>query len=393
MRIAIATGHYVPEMGYWEVQIARALSAEGHEVKVFSSKKLPPRARDKEVGPYQTGMDKDGNVGLERLPYRFALNQVVIPKGLRKAVENYAPDFLLAIGVGKLFTGPLLLPPSKRSYRLAALFGNNRYNYRNAPLLAAQKRLVQRWLKDRHYEKAVRNCEHLWSYTPETEEILREFVSPKLHGTLREKLQNTTLGFDPERFFFDPEERRKERDRWGLEKDETLFVTATRLIPSKALDELIRSFERLFEEAPKAHYLLIGSTGNAYGKKLQGMMESSPYKDRFHFLPFQPEEDLRKAFTAADIGIWTAPAITVQKAMGTGLPVILPDSPSLKQLLQEGVSGTYYQEGEQLPTLKRAFETFGPDDKRRETLASKNQERLSDRVIAREIVERSMEGC
>ncbi len=394
MRIAVVTAHYLPEMGYVEVQLARGLAAEGHEVRVLTTPHIPPRGLKKGLPSYQPGTGNDGDVELERLPFRWGLNQVVIPKGLRKAVERFAPALVIAIGIGKLFTGPILLPPQKRAFRLVGLFGNNRFNYRHQKLVAFQKHLIQRFFKDPHYDRAARNCDLLWCYTPDTERILSEFTRGKREEELKSKIRRTTLGFDPERFYFDEEERSTKREEWGIGSDETVFVTATRIVPSKKLEDLIEAFEGSMERYSNLRYVLIGSDEALYSEHLKERMKKSEWSDHFMTLPFQRKEELRRAFNAADIGVWTAASITVQQGMGCGLPMLLPESPALSHLLQDTESGIPYRKGEIMAGLEAALKAFqGEVSEKRKERMMVNRDRFSDRIIARDLVERSCTPC
>jgi glycosyltransferase involved in cell wall biosynthesis len=309
-------------------------------------------------------------------------------------VEDDAPELVIAIGIGKLFPSPILLPPGKRGFHLVGLFGNNRFNYRDQKLVALQKRLVQRLFKDPHYDKAVRNCDRIWCYTPETEQVLSAFTRGKRKETLREKVRLTSLGFDPERFYFDESERKEGREAWGVEEDATVFLTATRLVPSKKLDTVIEAFEAMMARHPGMHYVLIGSSGDDHSRALKERMERSEFEQRFHLLPFQREHELRRSFNAADIGIWTAASISIQQGMGTGLPMLLPDSSALSHLLQDPDSGFYYRQGELEEGLEQAMRLFAPEAaEKRKARMKANRERFSDRRIARDLVERSIDPC
>ncbi|MFB6258362.1 MAG: glycosyltransferase family 4 protein [Flavobacteriales bacterium] len=394
MKIAVVTAHYLPEMGYLEVDLARGLHKEGNEVRVFTSTHIPPRARGKGVSPRSKGLKKEQRVEVLRLSHRSAHNQVVIAKGLRKAVETYDPDLTIAIGIGKIFPGPVLLPPEERRSRLIGLFGNTRFNYRNRSLQSFQKRFVQRLLKDRQYQKAVRHCDSLWCYTPETQHILRSFIGKREEKVLQEKLRLTSLGFDPECYYFDPEEREGTRRAMGMETDGILFVTATRPVPSKKLEELIEAFEGLMEAHGKVHYLLVGASEDAYSARLEKRMASSSKKERLHMLPFQGREELRRSFNAADIGVWTAASISIQQGMGTGLPVLLPNAQALSHLIDQGKNGVYFEERALLEGLRQVLQKFGNGSiEARKERAEENAECRSDRAIARDLLERSMGEC
>lgn len=391
MRIAIVTAHYLPEMGYIESQLARALSAIGHEVRVITSTHIPPRAEKVGFSTHPKGEEMDGDVVVERLSYRTAWNQVVISGGLRSRLKRYAPDLCIAIGIGKLFPAPILLAPEKRDFRLVGLFGNNRYNYRDQWTKVLQKRLVQRIFKDRCYQRAFDNCDLLWCYTPETEQLLAGFAKKQQRRELRRKARRSSLGFDPETDHFDPLERKSIRETMQLDQEDILFITATRPVPSKQLEKLIEAFEAVMNQEEKVHYLLIGSWGSPYAERLKEQMTNSPFRKRFHLLPFQEESILRKYYNAADIGIWPGASIASIKAMGSGLPLLLPQDPALSHLLEEGRTGGYYRTKELTQALRWSLDRFGGEgEKDRKERQEKNRASFSIRAIARDIVERSM---
>ena len=63
---------------------------------------------------------------------------------------------------------------------------------------------------------------------------------------------------------------------------------------------------------------------------------------------------MRELFSACDLGFWPQAAITIQQAMGTGLPVVLRNRPSVGHLVASGRNGWYVQPHE---TLAQAMAT------------------------------------
>ena len=61
MKIAIISGHFMPDVGYQEVYLARAFSRLGHQVQVITSNKPSPSAKNIKKSDYAIGLVKDKN--------------------------------------------------------------------------------------------------------------------------------------------------------------------------------------------------------------------------------------------------------------------------------------------------------------------------------------------
>src|SRR4030043_1917344 len=110
MRIAIVSGHFMTELGYQEVYLARAYSRLGHSVRVFTSTSISPSGKNIILDEYKPGLDKDAKYGFEilRLKTTFRLMSNVFAFGLRKSVVIFQPDMIIIIGLAKMFPSALL---------------------------------------------------------------------------------------------------------------------------------------------------------------------------------------------------------------------------------------------------------------------------------------------
>ena len=99
MRIAIVCGHFMPEVGYVEVQMAKALSRLGHDVHVFTSNLLSPSVKAKlEPTPcYSLGTSEYRKIQVTRFKAHFSLGQMVKCRGLEEGVHQFQPDVILII--------------------------------------------------------------------------------------------------------------------------------------------------------------------------------------------------------------------------------------------------------------------------------------------------------
>ena len=67
MKIAVVSGHFMPEIGYQEVYLSRALAKKNHEVRVFSSTAVSPTGAKIRQEPYKEGLTNDAEYGYELL--------------------------------------------------------------------------------------------------------------------------------------------------------------------------------------------------------------------------------------------------------------------------------------------------------------------------------------
>ena len=109
MRIGIISAHYMPEIGYQEVHLARAYARLGHDVKVFTSAASVSLGGSINQLNYKTGLSNDPKYGYEilRLP-SISYKSKALPFGLKKTVKAFNPDVLIILGVAKIFPISLL---------------------------------------------------------------------------------------------------------------------------------------------------------------------------------------------------------------------------------------------------------------------------------------------
>lgn len=398
VKIAIVCGHFMPEVGYQEVYLARSFSKLGHEVCVITSNKWSPSARNVRKADYSTGLeiDEKHNYSILRLRARISVGANVVCIGLRRAVEGFNPDLVVVIAVGKLFPYPILHDQEARCYKLVALFGDNSDFANLCPdrsvLETIKSILLTIICKKMVYAKAIKSCDILYLYTPETEVILKSYLSKKLSKVIEKKQVPLTLGFDPNEFYFSATDRYQIRKKLNISVDEVALITSTRVTERKNLERVIDIVSKLYAEGRKIRYIIVGFFADRYGHELKAHIDAQPHRAIFHCYPFLGHEEIRRLYCASDIGIWLKAAISIQEAMGTGLPVLLENKSVVKHLIQEGLNGWYFEQGKLLQKLKYAIsEIAGTNVKRqivdRKHIARINARKLSYDYIAQKIVE------
>ncbi len=364
-KIAIVCGHFIPNLGYIEVYLAKQSARNQARVRVFTTSEIPPYVQNianlsESVNEYE----------IERLPVIFSQGQMVWSTRLVARIQAFNPDVIVCIGVGKLFPFPVYQAFHKK-IPVITLFGDNTDNYdvRSGGNTVKIKRTLLDTIKNRVYRKAIRYSDKLVGYTPETKEILQHRF-PGLQAEINNKYQFVSLGYDAGIYFFDSALRQKKRAELHLPETTVTGITLTRLTPNKQIENIIR-FIAWMPQNNRLRYFIIGAENTRYTREIERIIAEEHLENIVRLLPFvNDKHEINAWYNAADFGIWTQPAISIIEAMGSGLPVFLPRKKSMNHLLNNH-NGLYYDQLDDTFALK--LNDFLSGGLPREEIARKNQ--------------------
>ncbi|MFL5783360.1 MAG: glycosyltransferase family 4 protein [Bacteriovoracaceae bacterium] len=152
----------------------------------------------------------------------------------------------------------------------------------------------------------------------------------------------------PEDFYFDPDERSKQRKEWGVNDDDVVFTFTGRISRQKRAHLLLKSFHEALERDPhlKARLYIYGQPDdlgdnflnqweneNEYFRKIHRLYQALPSRtrERIHFMGNYPNKELRSVYAGADYFINLSVhndedfGMSVAEAQFCGLPSILTD--------------------------------------------------------------------
>jgi glycosyltransferase involved in cell wall biosynthesis len=365
MKIAIVCGHYTPEFGYHESSLANALSGAGHEVVIFTTNQLPPVLKfgDRRHFCYPVGQSvSEKKVTINRYKPWLVYKAVVLCRKIDQKINEYSPDVVIAIGIGKLFPYPVFKDENERSYRIISVFGDNQryYSWDNLKLAISSiiqmaiKVFIKRWF----YIRAARSSDSIIGYTPDTRNILSGYLPVRLKKAFEQKYHFIPLGFDGEIFNFSKTKRAEIRDELGLKEEDLLLITATKMNTGKKIDKVIEAVNEVHGEVTNLFYLMVGFQNDHYEVEIKRMIAKSKYSGKFIIKQFIDTSKLAEYYSAADFGIWERPAITIQQAMGTGLPLILEDTDYHNYLVSDDDNGWIYKNEELNKCLSKVCLAF-----------------------------------
>lgn len=290
----------------------------GHETSVITSTSIPSY-----VGNLKRGFGDDPkDVKVIRLKPKFTLGQIVIAGGIKRELKKINPDLVVAIGLGKAFPKPVF----STKFRVVTLLGDNAYSYAN---LSTKTKILFSLFKRSTYQKAIRGSANLIAYTPESYEAAAKMMGGKEAEILRRQTNFISLGFWSDEFYCSPLLRTAKRAELGYNDEDSVIITATRVVPEKQLEAVIP----LIAETPfNVKWLIVGSAGDDYAKELNEYFQTFIGKNRIRMLGYADKNTLNALYNAADLALYTVPAISIFEAIGTGLQLVASEDKSLERL-------------------------------------------------------------
>ena len=318
LKITIVCGHFIPSLGYLEVHLARAFALLGHETSVITSTAIPSYVGNLKKG---FGDDPEG-VKVIRLKPKFTLGQIVIAGGVKRELKRINPDLVVVIGLGKAFPKPVF----NTKFRIITLLGDNAYSYANR---SVKTKILFSLFKRSTYRKAIRGSVNLIAYTPESFEAAAKMMNGKEAEILRKQTDFISLGFWSDEFYFSSLLRTAKRAELGYNDEDNIIITATRVVPEKNLEAVIP----LLAETPfNVKWLIVGSAGDDYAKELNDYFQTFIGKNRIRILDYADKDKLNALYNAADLALYTVPAISIFEAIGTGLQLVAGEDKSLERV-------------------------------------------------------------
>lgn len=388
MKIALVAGFFLPDFGYQEVYLARALSRLGHTVRVFASTTRPPHYQKIVTENFPAGLTRDDQYNYEiyRLKPTIKIKGKIITPQLMGVINDFKPDLVFVIALAQMFALPLFQKSFSLNNRIVVFFGDSNGYSRSDNFLQNILTILYlgsfKILKTYLYRKALKHCNRIVFNHPETEDLFRSFVGKKNVDLLMSKKLNLNLGYDPDEFYFNMNDRSMIREKYGIADDEILMITTTVVRKGKKLEEIISAITGLKEKGLPVKYMLAGFRNDEYSNELLKFIEQN---DKNHIIiPFQmlKHHEIRQLYCGSDIGIWQKATISIQEGMGTGLTVIIENQPIVTHLIQEGFNGWSFNENNLGETIEKAvkemyLKNYEERVSFRENIVKLNSEKLS----------------
>lgn len=136
-----------------------------------------------------------------------------------------------------------------------------------------------------------------------------------------------------------PEDRRRARQHWDVQENETLLGCVGYLLPDKGQEHLLRALPNLRARFPLCRLLLVGD--GPWRARLARLVHELKLEPAVHFAGFA--EDLAQVYAALDLFIFPARAeglgSSLLTAMAYGLPVVAVASGGVPEVIDHERNG------------------------------------------------------
>lgn len=378
MNIAIVTAYYQPKLGYQQYFLAKAFEKLGHTCTIVTSDRFFPfpsyeKSFQKVLGNriVSPGVFKERGIKTIRLKtsVEVASNATLVFQGLNSTIKSLDPDivigcnaftpagFQIAHAVSKLKVKPFLILDSH-----AATFNSS---VDDSLVKKVYFRFFTMFLKG----TILKNTDFFAPIGDSEGLLLKKALGNDIRSIV------IPLGADTDSFTKDNASRLSIRKKYKVSNKEVLFIYAGKISEEKDVHVLIKAFAKAANKIDNLRLVLIGNGSSEYMHVLKKIISDNKHiSKKVSFIPFVKNNDLANYYNAADIGVWPGNlSITIQEAMATGLPVILPKSISEGQTsdhLAKNKAAIQFERGNILDLSKKMIRLV-EDTKERNT-RSKN---------------------
>lgn len=338
MKIVHLVDRFPQTAKYQDYYLAKYHSMKGHEVTVITSNVKLFGLNKERLQPGLMVMDGFRVIRVSGLALK---NGPIILKNVCNILQTINPDLIIAHDfVYKILAWQGAFYASKHKCKIII---DNHASYINTePKSNIFKRIYQ-WIHSRTLANYM--FKHATAIVAIAED--EKYFLVNEYGLAPDSITIIPLGVDCELFKPNISHRALVRSAIGLEDDNVLLISTGKFDELKQIHILIQAMPRVIESHKNLRLLLVGkSQQDGYLEYLQRLIRERSLTDFIYFRNFAPSEELAGYFNAADIAVYPgSPSISIQEAMGSGLPLILTNNTSYWKDYLSNQNGLSYSFG------------------------------------------------
>ena len=326
MRIGLFTNYFTPSIGGIETSVAnlcKGLKRAGHETFVFSPQY--PNWTDENENNFRyksVHFNYGGYFYVIPIPFFSKMNFVIKRLNL-DIIHSHQPYSLgnEALKFSKKLNIPLVF-----TYHI-----NYREYYHYIPFIP--KSISQKYI-----------TKTTSTYSNKCDVVIAPSISIKkllLDHEVKAPIEIIPSGININEFIKSKGKKNEIRERYGINPEDIVLITASRITDEKNIPFLIKSFSSIKKSCENSKFIIIGD--GAAKKNLKKLtLKLDVYKDVF-FTGLIKKEDVISLFQASDIFIFSSltetQCIVIIEAMISGLPVVAIKSNGIEDIIQNGKNG------------------------------------------------------
>jgi len=305
MKILYVTDNFDENLSYRENYYARELSKKNEVYILTSTNRLYIFDKPK----FKEGMYSWKNIKIIRKKPILKLRDTMFSiRGYKKVIENLNPDIIHTFEGIKISTARIGMWAKKKGYIVVYDQENRIEGGRN--FLSKMK-----YFFGKFYEKKIVNCADIIRVVTLGG---RNYLLKK-YAKISKKIMDSSLGYDPKKFYSSKNMKKTFRKEYNLEKKIVFGVTG-KFFPEKKIELIINSFLKLKNKGiilfikGKFEKNYLDLLKERFGNKKNVFIEDS----------FMNSNNLNKFYNGVDLMIWTKQTVSFFEALGSKTQILIP---------------------------------------------------------------------
>jgi hypothetical protein len=377
LRIVIISSFFEEHIGYQEVQLAKVLQRLGHDVLVVTTDRsnFYPEKR-------YNGSEFPNVIRIKRL---LRVKNTFLPfENLKLSIKQFDPQIALVIhpGSGLPYYYLSTLP---KSCKVISFYGDLQVVDKVGKADGIKgNAYIQKYLKDRWYNKTFDRSEIIVANTNETMNILKNIST----NSIDEKIVMPGLGFDSKVYFHSNDLRNSTRREMNIADNQIVLLTLTRVYAGKPIVQWLAPVIEQLKKNRDLIYIFAGFMDSEFSRSIKNELKSLNLDGQLKLLDFTSAEFNNSLFNAADYSVWFIPTISIQQSMATGLPAIIPFDETVDHLVEKDLTGIFYKD---FSELSHRISELQPWKLKREDVALRNKRFSYESILQQLFVQLSKE--
>lgn len=148
-------------------------------------------------------------------------------------------------------------------------------------------------------------------------------------------------GINIDQFGKDAHRREEIRGKYDVKENEVLLITASRVVPEKNIDFLVRSFAIIRKTRKDAKLMIVGD--GSFREELESLVKELQLEDSVIFTGLLDKEGMIAHYQASDIFVFASltetQGLVAVEAMAAGLPVVAVKASGIEDMIKSGQDG------------------------------------------------------
>lgn len=350
MKILITTDTYLPSINGVVTSVNmlyQELKVRGHDVRILTLSDDIHMKKQEDVYYLRS---------FRMYVYPGVRGTVPIEKTFRKEIERWRPDIIhtqtefFTMVIAKKIASVLNIPIVHTYHTMYEHY--TRYLLRVDAISRQSAKLFSR--------ESLRLVDAVIAPTGKVEKTLRDYGID-----LPVYVIPTGLSMDKFRKPVSEEEKKALRQKLGISKDKKIMATIGRIGLEKNLDEMADHFLHVVRSHPEIVWLIVGD--GPYREELQNRILRLRLYDNVIFTGMVAPEEIYLYYKLADVFVSASMSetqgLTYVEALMAGTPLICKKDACLADILEEGLNGYYFENGDEFS--EHLSELLNDEEKRK----------------------------